>query len=255
MRYGICTHIGNVAKVATAGYDYIELRGDWLATRSEPELDQVRQTLSNSPIRCEASNFFFPAALKVVGPAVDETEIDAYIERAVARAVALGVKIIVVGSGKSRFVPEGWSQEKARSQFAAVLQKVGCRAAQAGITVVIEAIRSASTNLINNLTEAAALCEEVAEPNVAIMADYNQMVGDRESMSSIIETGRFIKHLHVIDTVNSYFPLNLKDQGLEAFFTSVKTIGYQGRISVEIHDFESVADAAQSLQLLKSWLQ
>ncbi len=255
MRYGICTHVGNVAKVAAAGFDYIELRGDWIATISDAEFEQVRTTLAQSPIGCEALNFFFPGELKVVGPAVAATEVTAYIERALARAAALGVTMIVVGSGKSRYVPEGWSKERAWEQFGAALTEVGRTAAQYGITIVIEAIRSSSTNLVNNLTEAAALCEQVAQSNVFIMADYNQMAGEGENINAVIATGRFIRHLHVIDTANSYFPLHGDNQGLQAFFSAVKTIGYHDGISVEIHDFESVADAAASLKLLKIWLE
>jgi sugar phosphate isomerase/epimerase len=251
MRFGLCTKVDNLKKLEAAGYDYIEFRADHVAALSEPEFERVRRAAADSPLWCEALNFFFPPELKVVGPNIDQAQIAAYIERAVRRSAALGAKLLVVGSGKSRFVPEGWSKESGRSQFAAAVKAVGKAAAGAGIMVTIEAIRSSSTNLINNLKEAAGLCEEVAEPNVYIMADYNQMAGENEGMDQIVQYGKYIRHLHLIDTRNSYFPLDPGDPGQRRFFAAVREIDYQGRLSVEIHDFESTADAGRSLAVLK----
>jgi sugar phosphate isomerase/epimerase len=254
MRFGLCTSVKNIRKLEEAGYDYIECRMDTVASLLDPDFAKMKRVVSNSTIPCEVLNFFFPPELKVVG-AVNSLEIDRYIERAIARASALGVKTLVVGSGKSRFVPQGWSKDKARSQFAEALTAVGRRAGREGITIVIEAIRSSSTNLINNLKEAAALCEDVAEPNVYIMADYNQMVGDKENMNQIVETAKLIRHFHLIDTKTSYFPLDLNNHGLQVFFDAIKTIGYQERISIEIHDFDSVTDAKKSLKILKDFVK
>lgn len=254
MRYGICTGIENLEVVEKAGYDYIEFNLSTIAALDEQEFLNVKKKLEASSLKSEGLNFFFAPSMKIVGPGLDEKFIADYIVKAVDRAALLGAEVLVVGCGKSRYVPEGWNKEEGIRQYADALRKIGEAASKKNITIVIEAIRKDSTNIVNSLKEAMDVYHMVNHPNVYIMADYNQMSADNESMDEIIKYAKYIKHLHIADRETSYFPLDVNHKGHKAFMAAAKKIGYDAKMSIEVSRFNSWEDAAKSLKVLKTLL-
>ena len=253
-RFGICTDFENIGGVAAAGFDYIEPKTYDIATASEDEFNGMRRVVENSGIACEAVNFFYPLHFKVVGENINEKEIYEYIELAVKRTNLLGVKNITVGSAGPRRVPEGFSKVRAEIQFGMQVKYLGELAAKHGMTVAIEPIRFASTNLINNIAQGAALAKVVGLPNVKTMADLNQMMGADDSVGQIYEHGSYIGHMHIIDVENSCYPVNPGDILQREAVRAYLAVNPGGRISVEGAPFTTVETAQKCLATLKGWV-
>ena len=249
IKFGICTDMDYAAGVKAAGYDYIELKTYDVALAEESVFREWRARLADLKLPCEAVNFFYPPSLKVVGPGMDRGSIFHYIDLAMERAGRLGVRMITVGSSKSRMIPEGFSRERAMEQFAEQLCYAGNLAGAQGMTVAIEPIRPSSTNFINTIGEAAALCRMAAHPSVKIMADYYQMYGAGEDVGEVARYQELIRHLHTIEIKNKCYPRDPEDAGQKALFSA-----YRGeRASIEGADFTTVQTARTALQALRSY--
>lgn len=249
IRLGICTDMESAEGVKEAGFDYIELKTYDVALAQPEVFDRIRERLRQIGLPCEALNFFYPPSMKVVGPDINEEAIDDYIQTALRRAGLLGVRIITVGSSKSRMVPAGFSVETAREQFAGQLRRMGELAEASGITIAIEPIRPSSTNFINTIAQAAEVCRMAGRPSVKVMADYYQMYGAGDPVSEIHRYGGLICHLHTIDIKHKAYPSDPEDVGQRALFQA-----YQGeRASIEGADFTTVENAALARKALLSY--
>lgn len=249
MRYGICTDMEFAEGVKLAGFDYIELKTYDIALASEEEFIHIRNRLEELKLPCEAINFFYPPFLQAVGPDIDESRIDDYIEKALNRAGCLGVRMITVGSSKSRRIPEGFSVEAARQQFASQLYRMGDLGEPLGITIAIEPIRPESTNFINTIGQAADICRLTGHGAVKIMADYYQMYGAGDEIGEVNRYRDLIQHLHTIELERKCYPSNAEDKGQRELFQA-----YGGtRVSIEGADFTTVEVAKQALKVLRSY--
>ena len=123
MRFGICTSLENVNRLAEVGYDYIELgvRPGLMPEADETEFQKIREQVANAPLKPESYSGFIPGDLRVVGDTVDFPRLSRYVETACRRANEIGGEIIVYGSSGSRNVEDGYSRERALSQIAEFL--------------------------------------------------------------------------------------------------------------------------------------
>lgn len=246
IKFGICTDMVYAEGVKAAGYDYIELKAYDIALAKESLFEEWSARLTDLNLPCEAVNFFYPPSLKVVGADIDRGGIFHYIELALERAGRLGVRMITVGSSKSRMIPEGFPKERAMEQFAEQLCRAGDLAGPLGITIAIEPIRPSSTNFINTIGEAADLCQMAGHPSVKIMADYYQMYGSGETVGEVVMYQGLVRHLHTIEIENKCYPQDPGDEGQKALFAA-----YRGeRASIEGADFTTVQTARTALQAL-----
>jgi len=254
-KFGICTQIDKMPQLAEAGFDYAELPISVFAQAEEAEFASMRKQAERSGVTCEACNFFYPADFRVTGSNIDLPKINGYIEKAIDRAVRLGVQNITIGSGPARNVPEGFPKEDAFRQFGDQIRHAGELAAKQKITITIEPIHPGSTNLINNLAEAVALADYVNLPNVKTMADINQMAGAGDTIDLIYKYGKYIKHMHTIDMKNRAYPVDPEDAEQIALVKAYLTVNPGGRITVEGGSFTSVENARQCLGALKNYVK
>ena len=249
MKFGICTDIEGVSEVKKAGFDYIELKAYDVALAGEEKFWEIQRELAMAGLPCEAVNFFYPPSLSVVGPQIDKQQISSYIGRALERCERLGVRMITVGSSKSRRIPDGFSEREAREQFSGQLYQIGERAKAFGAVVAIEPIRPSSTNFINTIAQAAEVCRMTGHPAVRVMADYYQMYGAGDNVEEIAHRRELICHLHTIELERKCYPVNLEDDGQIALFQA-----YGGeRASIEGADFTDVDTAAAALKAMRHY--
>lgn len=251
MRFGICTGIENVSLLEETGYDYFEWSLSSMASLSEEDFSAAKKKLEEYSLKPEACNVFFPGTLALTGPDVDIAAVDEYIKKALGRAVEVGTQITVVGSGRSRNVPEGWDRAKGVEQFLTVLRKIGDEAARYGVTAVIEPLNKGETNIINSVKEGYDLVKLAAHPNVKLLADFYHMKLERESMDGLIEAGSSIQHIHIANSNGRVYPLQRNEDSYVEFFDALLETGYDGRISVEAKAVDPAGDAVKALKLLK----
>jgi len=257
MKFGFCAPAGQSEIIRAAGYDYLE----WpLAATLEPEqpeseiLPTLPAALNHPAIMPEAFNVFLPGDLKIVGNDVDEARQDHYLQAAFARVAAVGGKIVVFGSGRSRMVPEGFPREEAERQIIAFLQCCAPLAASQGVIVVIEPLNTGECNILNSVAEALEIALAVNQPSVRVLSDLYHVAAERQSFEETRAAGAWLQHVHVAGAEARRIP-NAQDMDyLAPYFRALKESHYQGRISVEGHVQDLPREAAEALETLhKAW--
>lgn len=83
-------------------------------------------------------NVFFPADIKIAGPAVDEAKVLTYAEGVLSRAKQAGVKYVVLGSSGARNIPADYDVEKAKTDFVKLCKKMAQVAEKHQVLIVLE---------------------------------------------------------------------------------------------------------------------
>jgi sugar phosphate isomerase/epimerase len=200
MRFGVCTNIASASVVAQSGYDYIELA---VASDLVPESDESawaakRHEIETMPLVPEVFNSFIRIG-KIVGPAVDSERLRRYVSTALSRAAQVGGSIIVFGSGGARSIPEGWPGEEAHRQLIDFLNLCADAYEVSGVIVVVEPLCRAECNIINLVSEGAALAREVSRAGVKNLADTYHMDAASESLEVLIQSADVLAHVHTAD--------------------------------------------------------
>ena len=250
MRYGICTGLENLDLLEQSGYDYIELSVT-ATMKLEPEvLDQYREKLSRSKVKCEAFNVLFPKTMELIGGNTSEDELKEYLHKAMSMIQSLGGKVVVFGSGKCRQCPPHLTYGEAYKKLVEVYLITGQIAQEYGVFVVIEPLSRNETNMICTMAEGAILAADVAHPNVGLLSDYYHVMCNHDNIDDI----RVIKnmgHIHIAAAEGRRYPLAEDGEEYTAFISALRAVGYDGRISIEGKTDAIEQDAKTALKLLK----
>ena len=250
---GVCGPIADFEKAEQFGFDYFEPAVAALAALSDDGFADFAKRVSKSRLRCECFNSFI-RTLNVVGPAVDNAALTAYMNSALDRCRTLGATIVVWGSAGSRNVPEGFSRDRAWQQMVSFLRMAGPLAQTRNIAIAIEPLRKQESNIINTGAEAFRLVREVDHPNVKMIIDYYHLQQEHEDPQILEQAREAIVHLHFANPNGRVWPKDpAEDPGYAPFFAMVKKTGFLGGLSIEGKGtFE--ADAAASLAFFRKEL-
>ena len=251
MRFGLCADIRNVLEVQAAGYDYIEGKLNQFALWSDEEFESVLELFRSAEIKMETVSLLLPKSMTVIGDKFSKVELLTYLDRAFARMDALDSKLVVFGSGKSRFVPEGMRWQDAFTELVKVTGLMGNIAAEHGISIAIEPLNRSETNLINSLAEGAALQAAVGRDNVGLLADGFHMRREGEDMNRIVLCSPLM-HTHIAMKDGRAYPTERCEE-TEEFFTMLKAAGYDGRMSIEGKSDDWKSDSEKALSVLRSY--
>lgn len=127
------------------------------------------------------------------------------------------------------------------------------RAENRGVTICLEPLSPGETNFINTAAEAIEFVKPFASPCFQIILDAKAMSSEIKPIPQIIrESWPHFAHFHANDK-------NLKGPGFgEVDFhpiaSTLKEVGYDGFVSVEVFNFDEGAEtiASQSLKYLRS---
>ena len=235
MRFGICAAPKELTTALAAGYDYLEPS---VTGMLQPELTEAEimppllTQFAASRLKPESYNVLLPGDLKVVGPKIDASRQERYLDTAFRRAKMLGGEIVVFGSGGARNIPEGWLAAEAHAQMLAFLTRCGEAAQRHGIMVVIEPLNVTECNFINSVAEAVALAEEAAHPAVGVLSDLYHVAHDGQSYAETRDAAPWLRHVHVAGQ-GRRAPIADDHEFLRGYFAVLKEAGYTGRISIE----------------------
>ena len=234
IRFGVCGSIDKMPIVKEQGYDYLEMSFSALTAMSEEEYREVLGMTAQYDMKVEAYNGFFPGDIMIVGENVDYDVIAAHAQKGMKRAAALGGKIAVIGSGRSRKVPEGFDFETAHDQFAKTLRICGEIAEKYGMTIVVEPLQTKETNLINTVAEGMEICQKVNHPAVKCLADFFHVFCSGETLDAIRDGGQMLAHLHIARAnEDRCMPTEEDIPKVREWAAAVKANGYSGRLSLE----------------------
>jgi sugar phosphate isomerase/epimerase len=186
---------------------------------------------------------FFPADLKIVGPDVNQYRIERYVAKAAEALSRIGAKVAVLGSGRSRRIPEEIEKEKADQQFLWTLERIANEFTGTGVVLAIEPLNRKETNLINSVAEGSRFAQMINQDEIRVLADLHHMELENEPFETLIEHKSWLTHIHVADT--GRFSPGSGQYSYDEFAANLKQAGYNGTISAEctVRDNKEFADS------------
>jgi len=235
--------------IKESGYDYIEFSVGNLMAMSGEDMEKAAGYYEQGLVKVEACNGFIPGTLKLVGEEVNLPEIQAYLEEALKRAAALGVKVVVFGSGTARRIPEGFPAAKAREQLDAFMTLAESIARPLGITIVIEPLNHKETNVFLTVAESSEVVRRLNLPNLKVLADLYHTYVEKEEPQILIENADILCHVHVAEPEMRGVPV--EHPYLEACGKALRTAGYEGRVSIECGAKDYIPDMLGALPIMR----
>ncbi|MDR2937169.1 MAG: sugar phosphate isomerase/epimerase [Rikenellaceae bacterium] len=235
---GVCTSPDNWEAAHNGGCVFIEctVPAVLMPDKGDAEFAASLAGLRARGTKVAAFNIFIPGTIKTTGPAADPDAALAWAETSFRRAQELGATVVVLGSGGSRSLVEGFAYDEAWRQFRSLLEKMGPLAGKYGVTVALEHLNPtrSGSNFITSLDEAARMVREVDDPNIRLLCDTFHMMMVGEPASDILEAGDLIVHCHVAGNDTRRAPgVKGNDEELAPYFAALREIGYSGMISME----------------------
>lgn len=253
MRFGVCAGPEQAEILAEAGYDFIELSvAGHLMTEEDDHtwLHTIKAKLRALPLPPETFNSFVRVG-KIVGPDVDFDALQRYVRTACFRAASIGGRIIVFGSGGARNIPEGFDPAQARQQLFKFLHLCDAEANSLGLTIAIEPLQKAESNVLNLVSEGAELARELNSRSIRVLGDTFHMERENEPLSALVEARDVLAHVHVADTGRLAPGTGTYDY--VSLFRVLHSAGYDERVSIECSfgaDF--TGEVTQALATLKA---
>lgn len=250
---GVCADAADLGNAVRYGFDYFEPNASEIAVMDDARFAEFRARVLESPIRCKSFRILFHN-MRVVGPDVNQREVESYVDRILGRCRQLGGEVMVYGSGASRNVPAGLSRERAWEQIRDFLRMAGDLARRHQMVIGIEALKRPDSNIINKSAESLRLVHELDHPNVKMIVDFYHMSHENEDPEIVWEARREIVHLHFANPAGRRWPLSVSENpAYKPFFEQVKRIHYRRGLSIEgVGTF--AADAALSLRFFAEML-
>ncbi len=245
MKFGICCAPTSLAQeneplqasvarllevLVDAKADYIEFPVAALHVEGEASaFEELKQAMSGAPLVAEAFNGFIPGHHRITGPEVDHAKVLEFCDVALERINALGGKVVVLGSGKARNVPEGFSHATALEQFTEFCHDLAPLAQKHDVTVVIEPLNTREDNLINTVAQGSSVVDEVWHPNLQVLADFYHIFADDEPLQNTVNAGTRLQHTHLADTGRITAGLAEEEADFIGFFRALQAAGYTER--------------------------
>jgi sugar phosphate isomerase/epimerase len=181
------------------------------------------------------TNVFFPGSIKLFGP--EKTPYLEYARMVIARAAAAGVRLMVLGSGASRTAPAGLDPLESEAQFVSIAEELDGIAQSHGMRIAPESLGREETNVGTDL---GRLARALNERGVGYTADAFHVLREwrKESSDPAPSTDFWREKLpfppsHVHFASERARTLEPDDPHLVGFFSRLRELGYDGRVSFE----------------------
>lgn len=248
MRIGLCCKSDTWDLAERLGFDYIELPLNWVASMDEPSFQELLEESGRHTVKARRMNLLYPKTMNLFS--VDPKEERSYLDKGFSRMRQLGATLVVFGSGKSRRVPDGMPLGEAVKVLARHT-RLACQVAQDyGISIALEPLNKAETNVLTTVCEGAYFAALVDKPNFGVLADMFHMTKEHEDWNDIGMVGRLM-HAHIATRDTRGYPVDANDPDVTAFLAQLRAIGYQGDLSIEGKTDDAERDGKAALAVLR----
>jgi D-psicose/D-tagatose/L-ribulose 3-epimerase len=161
--------------------------------------------------------------------------------------------VMIFGSPQQRSTTSGLTREQATRNYVEGLEQVAPQALDRGVTILVEALPKAQSDVVSTLGEAAGIVAEIASPAVQTMFDTHNAVDETEAHPTLVEKYfDVIKHVHV-NEMDGRYP-GTGDYDFGTLLKKLQSLNYQGWVSLEVFDFkpEATEIARLSFEYLKN---
>lgn len=221
----------NVAKIASYGYEGVELAIRDPKLVNPDELEQVIQRLNLTVPAIGTGQAWGEERLSFTSadPAVRR----AAIERIKSHIpLAARFKAVVILGLIRGITPAGQTYEQSMAYLVEALQECSTAAAPYGVRYALEPLNRYETDLIHTVADGLELIERVGAANFGLLLDTFHMNIEEPSVEASIRTcGERIFHFHVADS-NRWHP-GAGHLDFKSILTSLFASGYHGFVSGE----------------------
>ena len=161
--------------------------------------------------------------------------------------------VMVFGSPQQRSTTDGATAAEAVRRFTDGLAGIASHASQRHVTVLVEALPRAQSDIVNTLAEAVEIVKEIGSPAVRTMFDTHNAADETEPHEILIERYfDFIRHVH-INEMDGRHP-GTGGYDFKPVFAALERLGYSRWVSLEVFDFSAGAEkiAGDSLRYVES---
>jgi sugar phosphate isomerase/epimerase len=251
MKLGCCGGIKDIKDIKSAGADFVELP---VASIADMDINSLQSVLKNSSITPYSFNIFLPGDLKITGPAVDKEKVKTYLNKAMEKVSSIGGKLIVFGSGGARSIPENYPLEKGKQDIVSFLDLVSGYAQKFNIKIAIEPLNRKECNILNTTLEALEIAQILNNPYIGVLIDNYHAEIEKESLSNIEKTGNKLYHVHLSNKDRT--APRKDDYDFKELFSVLKSINYNGAISIESSFKDISKELPYSIEYLKNlWME
>lgn len=160
--------------------------------------------------------------------------------------------VLVFGSPKQRTSTGGLSREQATRSFIDGLAEVAPQAEERGVTILAEALPTNQSDIVNRLSDSAAIVREIRSPAIQTMFDVHNTLDETEPHPVLIERHfDIIRHVHVNEMDGKH--CGAGDYDFKPVLETLRRLNYKGWISLEAFDFTPGAErvVGESLRYLE----
>jgi sugar phosphate isomerase/epimerase len=268
MRFAICNEIYKdwpfhqaCKSIRDAGYTGIEI-APFTLSEDPASIPATLRRQYRDIIRSEGLRFAGLHWLMMTPPGLHVTTPDSalyerswgYVRNLIDLCADLGDGgVMVFGSPKQRSATGGIAAAGAASRFEAGLAGVAQHALERDVSILIEALSPAQTDVVTSLEEAASMAERIASPAIRTMFDTHNAVDETESHAGLVDRYfKLIRHVHV-NEMDGRHP-GTGDYDFKPVLSVLAQRGYQGWVSLEVFDFSAGAEniARESIAYLQA---
>ena len=236
----------------SVGYDRTECAGGMLADLTPEDLDYLVEENRRSPLGLVAVNSLFPGNYRLADPHADHTP---YYERAVKLFTImqkLGIPYAVFGSGAARSLRQ--NRIDGYRTLSVYLNEIARAAADRGVTIVIEPLRRAETDVFVTVPETGESVRAMDDEHIRLLYDAFHMAEEGTDLSSVRDYIDLVRHCHIAEAPKRSAPGSDDSADLSynrRFAAELIKGGYRGAVSIECGFRDFKAEAVSSLAYLK----
>ncbi|MGN7824970.1 sugar phosphate isomerase/epimerase family protein [Chitinophaga sp. 22536] len=253
---GITASVDSDSLANAAGFEYLEetVKRILAPAVSEEAFAAYLQQLKRARCHIQTCNLFIPGYLKLMGPDVNEAWILGYVDTVMQRAEKAGIRLIVLGSGEARKIPEGVDRAAAKGQFIRLARKMAGIAAKHNCLISMENLNATETNFVNTLAEGCEVVTAVDHPNFRLTADIYHMLRENEPAANIAKARGILAHCHIAEREKRSAP-GTEKQDFRPYLAALRDIGYKGRIMMECKWTDPAREYAPAVAYLEGQLR
>jgi sugar phosphate isomerase/epimerase len=269
MKYAVCNEMfGNMefAKsldlLAERGFSGVEIApftlfGDFSPAAVRSGIKIIKPALAASGIRFAGFHWLFvkPDGLRLVtADASERGRAWAHLGLLLDIAAELGGGMFVFGSPKQR-ASGGVPRTEALNRFRDGLCAAADHAEKTGSRILLEALPSADTDIVNTLREAAEIIAAAGKPGLGGMFDFHNTTDETDPWDVLLDRyWNIIHHVHINERDGSHPVLGGKSDFSPAF-SLLRRKAFDGWVSLEIFTVpgDPVRVLRETRDFLKNW--
>jgi sugar phosphate isomerase/epimerase len=124
--------------------------------------------------------------------------------------------------------------KESRELLVKLLADLGDHAQKAGTRVLLEPLNRRECHFLRQVADAAAICNDVNNPGVALMGDFWHMTWEEPcDMAAFMAGRKYLHHVHMASRKERKMPGEDQGDNYVMGFKGLKAIGYQDYVSFE----------------------